>query len=335
MSIDKDLSDRPMEGRAPGDSFGKKGVPADLTKALAEPALRVERRVGRAPGRGARRGAAWGREPAADRRNGSNPETVATDSDKVLPGIPRYRNGSFDPIPIAKDRRRGDGRGNGLAKPAAGAILSGRLHGPDPGRHSQVSNTALFGASAILPDGTGDVLGLWFQANEGATVRAKGLNDLRNRSIQDIPIAAVDAEAAEAAPVEVEDRDLVAKYPAPAPNWRRARTEGIPFLDDPPEGRKPIHTATAIEAQTSKPPRGGSDPGTLPERRGRSEIDLSRADCDLSEVGAARAIVAGREKPARHHVRRPLPNGVTKVPAHRIQTVSQLWFPRPWRHFAG
>jgi len=24
-----------MEGRAPGDSFGKKGVPADLTKALA------------------------------------------------------------------------------------------------------------------------------------------------------------------------------------------------------------------------------------------------------------------------------------------------------------
>ena len=29
-----------------------------------------------------------------------------TDSGKVLPGIPRRRNGSFDPIPIAKDRRR-------------------------------------------------------------------------------------------------------------------------------------------------------------------------------------------------------------------------------------
>jgi len=31
-----------MEGRSPGDSFGKEGVPADLTKALAEPVLRVE-----------------------------------------------------------------------------------------------------------------------------------------------------------------------------------------------------------------------------------------------------------------------------------------------------
>jgi len=35
MSIDKDLLNRPMEGRAPGDSFGKEGVPAHLTKALA------------------------------------------------------------------------------------------------------------------------------------------------------------------------------------------------------------------------------------------------------------------------------------------------------------
>jgi len=143
-------------------------------------------------------------------------------------------------------------------------MLSDRLNGRDPGRHSQVSNTALFGASAILPDGTGDVLGLRFRANEGATVRAKGLNDLRNCSIQDIPIAAVDAEAAEAAPVEVEDRDLVAKYPVPAPNWRLAWTGGIPFLDDSPEGRKPIHTATVIEARTSKPRRAVRTRGHFP-----------------------------------------------------------------------
>jgi len=35
MSIDKDLSDQPMEGRAPGDLFGKEAVPAHLTKARA------------------------------------------------------------------------------------------------------------------------------------------------------------------------------------------------------------------------------------------------------------------------------------------------------------
>ena len=195
MNIDKDLLDQPMEGRAPGDSFGKEGVPADLTKALAEPALNVEldeERGEALPG---------GANPLPNRRNGSGPKTVATDSGMMLPGIPRHRNGSFDPIPIAKCRRRlpkvdtkivslyaggmtarefhgqieaihgieaapspisaiarGDGRGDGLAKPVAGAMLSGRLHGRDPGRYSQMSNTAVFGASAILPDGTEDVL---------------------------------------------------------------------------------------------------------------------------------------------------------------------------------
>ena len=35
-------------------------------------------------------------------------------------------------------------------------------------------------ALAVLPDGTRDVLGLWFQANEGAKFWAKVLSDLRN-----------------------------------------------------------------------------------------------------------------------------------------------------------
>jgi len=110
-----------------------------------------------------------GANPLPNQRNGSSPKTATTDSGKVLPDRPRDRNGSFDPIPIAKYRRRlpkpdlrnrrhGDGRGDGLAKPVAGAMLSGRLHGRDPGRYSQMSNTAGFGASAILPDGTEDVL---------------------------------------------------------------------------------------------------------------------------------------------------------------------------------
>lgn len=55
-----------------------------------------------------------------------------------------------------------------------------------------VSNKAVFVALAILPDGTRDVLGLWFQANEGAKFWAKVLNDLRNRGVQDILIAVVD-----------------------------------------------------------------------------------------------------------------------------------------------
>ena len=208
-------------------------------------------------------------------------------------------------------------------------MLSDRLHGRDPGRHSQVSNTVRFGASAIPPDGGGDVLGLWFRANEGATVRAKGLNDPHNRGVQDIPIAVEDVEAAEAALAEVEDRDPVAEYPTPSPNWRRTWTEGVPFLDDPPEGRKRIHTATAIEARTSKPRRTVRTRGHFPKDEAAAKsiyLDLSSADCDLSGVDLVRATVAGREKPARHHVRRPLSNGVIEAPAHRIQ--DSLWICR-------
>ena len=85
MSVGKDLLDRPMEGRAPGDWFGKEGVPAHLTKAPAEPALRVE--LAEERGEALPEGA----NPLPNRRNGGSPKTVATESGKVLPGIPRHR----------------------------------------------------------------------------------------------------------------------------------------------------------------------------------------------------------------------------------------------------
>ena len=41
-----------------------------------------------------------------NRRNGTSPKTVTTDSGKVVLDIPRDRNGSFDPVLIAKYQRR-------------------------------------------------------------------------------------------------------------------------------------------------------------------------------------------------------------------------------------
>ena len=89
---------------------------------------------------------------------------------------------------VLRNRRRGDGSGDGLGKPVAGAhairssswtrsgsIFAGVEHGP--------KNRA----SAILPDGSGDVLGLWFRANESTTVRAKDLNALRNAAPRTSP----------------------------------------------------------------------------------------------------------------------------------------------------
>ena len=92
MSIDKDLLDRLMEGRSPGDLFGKTGILSELTKALAERALSTEldvhldeERTDAVP---------EGQNQLANRRNGRSQKTVTTDSGKVVLDIPRDRNGS-------------------------------------------------------------------------------------------------------------------------------------------------------------------------------------------------------------------------------------------------
>ncbi|MDF1779650.1 MAG: transposase, partial [Rhizobiaceae bacterium] len=100
MSIDKDILDRLMEGRAPGDLFGKDGILSELTKALAERALSTEMEVHLDEERAEE--APEGRNQPPNRRNGSSQKTVTTDSGKVVLDIPRDRNGTFDPMLIAK-----------------------------------------------------------------------------------------------------------------------------------------------------------------------------------------------------------------------------------------
>src|SRR6056297_3457273 len=104
MSIDKDLLDRLMAGRSPGDLFGKSGILAELTKALAERALSTEMDVHLDEERAEE--APEGQNQPPNRRNGSSQKTVTTDSGKVVLDIPRDRNGSFDPVLIAKYQRR-------------------------------------------------------------------------------------------------------------------------------------------------------------------------------------------------------------------------------------
>jgi len=104
MSIDKDLLDRLMEGRSPGDLFGKTGILAELTKALAERALSTEIDVHLDEERAEE--APEGQNHPPNRRNGRSQKTVTTDSGKVVLDIPRDRNGTFDPLLIAKYQRR-------------------------------------------------------------------------------------------------------------------------------------------------------------------------------------------------------------------------------------
>lgn len=104
MSIDKDLLDRLMEGRSPGDLFGTGGVLADLTKALAERALNTELEEHLTVEK--TDPPSEGQNQPSNRRIGSSQKTVTTDSGRVVLDIPRDRNGTFDPLLIAKYQRR-------------------------------------------------------------------------------------------------------------------------------------------------------------------------------------------------------------------------------------
>ena len=63
-----------------------------------------------------------------------------------------------------------------------GPLLSDRCHGRDRDRYPDRRGGREPGgvALAVLPDGTRDVPGPWFHANEGARFRARVLSELRN-----------------------------------------------------------------------------------------------------------------------------------------------------------
>ena len=239
MSIDKALLDELMKGREAGDLFGKQGVLAELTKALAERALGAELEAHLALEAEQSESAEVGETPPANRRNGTSQKTVMSDSGKIVLDIPRDRNGSFDPLLIAKYQRRFPEFDTKIIAMYARGMTTREIQGyieeiygfeaspslisaitdavMDEVRAWQnrplepcypvlfldairvnirdqgvVANKAVYVALAILPDGTRDVLGLWFQANEGAKFWTKVLNDLRNRGVQDVLIAVVD-----------------------------------------------------------------------------------------------------------------------------------------------
>lgn len=50
----------------------------------------------------------------------------------------------------------------------------------------------------------------------------------------------------------------------------------------------------------------------LSKRSGRSQVDLSRAECDIDPVKAIGPRMARRQKPVGNHGRKPLSNGLTK-----------------------
>lgn len=55
-----------------------------------------------------------------------------------------------------------------------------------------VRNKAVHIALGVRADGTKEILGLWLEQNEGAKFRLRVMNELKNRGVEDVPVAVVD-----------------------------------------------------------------------------------------------------------------------------------------------
>ena len=101
MAIRNELVEELLAGRDPSEVFAQDGLLDELKKALAERILDAELDRHLA----AERSGAAGEGPG-NHRNGTSRKTVLTGTGKLDLQIPRDRQASFEPQPIAKYRRR-------------------------------------------------------------------------------------------------------------------------------------------------------------------------------------------------------------------------------------
>lgn len=230
MAIEKELLDRLLAGRDPGEVFAKDGLLDDLKKALSERILNAELDEHLDEERG---------DGRANRRNGTSKKSVLTGTSKLSLDIPRDRSGTFDPKLIAKYQRRFPEFDDKIISMYARGMTVREIRGHleelygidvSPDLISAVTdavleavgewqnrpldalyplvffdairikirdegfvrNKAVYIALGILPDGTKEILGIWIEQTEGAKFWLRVMNELKNRGLGDILIAVVD-----------------------------------------------------------------------------------------------------------------------------------------------
>lgn len=94
-AIPDERLDQLLSGVSASTAFDQGGLLDQLKKALAERALNAEMDHHLA-----------GEGSARNSRNGYGRKSVVTDTGRIALDIPRYRQGSFDPVLIAKYQRR-------------------------------------------------------------------------------------------------------------------------------------------------------------------------------------------------------------------------------------
>lgn len=143
MAISKQVLDELLGERDPNEVFSKDGLLDDLKKALAERILNSEldEHLENEHGSGKR-----------NRRNGTSPKTVQTESSKVPLDIPRDRAGTFDPQLIARYQRRFPGFDDKIISMYARGMTTREIRGHlediygvdvSPGLISRITDTVM------------------------------------------------------------------------------------------------------------------------------------------------------------------------------------------------
>ncbi len=230
MAIEKELLDRLLAGRDPGEVFAKDDLLDDLKKALSERILNAELDEHLDEERG---------DGRTNRRNGSSKKSVLTGTSKLSQDIPRDRSGTFDPKLIAKYQRRFPDFDDKIISMYARGMTVREIRGHEeefygidvsPDLISAVTdavlqevgewqnrpldvcyslvlfeairvkirdegfvrNKAVYIELGILPDGAKEVLDIWIKQTEGTKFWLRVMNELKNRGAGDILIAVVD-----------------------------------------------------------------------------------------------------------------------------------------------
>jgi putative transposase len=185
-----------------GEIVGPGGLLSRLTKRLVERAMEVEptdhlgyERHQEPPG------------GTGNTRNGSTSKTLSTEHGPVEVRAPRDREGSFDPKIVRKRQRRfGVEVSTGLISQVTDAVMDdARAWQQRPLEDvypvlfldafvvkirdgGSVQRKACYLALGVSMDGSRDVLGMWFQAAEGAKFWMQVLTELKQRGVRDILI---------------------------------------------------------------------------------------------------------------------------------------------------
>ena len=105
MEIDKEPVDKLLaDYKGPKNLIGEQGLLKQLTKALVERAMQAEL----THHRGYAKNDAAGRG-SGNSRNGTSPKTLKGDFGEAVIGVPRDRNGTFEPKIVPKHERRFSG----------------------------------------------------------------------------------------------------------------------------------------------------------------------------------------------------------------------------------